>query len=145
MLRICFMTVLLCLFVIPVQAQSEERAYEQGSVWSIGYIKTKPGHFDDYLMNLSNVWKKNLDLYKKDGKILSYKVLNVNWAGDNEPNLILMIEWKDWATFDTPDEYWDEISNKIMGSLDKSKQANIKREELRTLRGGNVAVELLFK
>ncbi len=144
-IRLGSIIVLFCIFVMPVQAQSEERVYEQGSVWSIGYVKTKPGHFDDYLLNLSNLWKRQLDLLKKDGKILSYKVFSVAWPRDDEPNLILMIEYKDWATFDTPDEYWDAITKKTLGSLDKANQANIKREELRTLRGGKVVRELLFK
>ncbi|MFC1786071.1 hypothetical protein ACFLZA_01745 [Candidatus Neomarinimicrobiota bacterium] len=144
-IRLGIIIVLLCLFVIPVQAQSEERAYEQGSVWTISYIETKPGHFDDYLEDLSNVWKKYLDENLKDGKVLSYKILSVSSPRDDEPDLILMIEQKDWAVFDTPDEYWDEVAKKVQGSLDKAQQAGIKREELRTLRGSQTAVELLFK
>ena len=144
-LHISFVVVLLCLFVIPVQAQSEERAYEQGSVWTISYRETKPGHFDDYLEDLSNVWKKYLDENLKDGKVLSYKILSVSSPRDDEPDLILMIEQKDWAIFDTPDEYWDGVAKKVQGSLDKAQQAGIKREELRTLRGSQTAVELLFK
>ena len=130
---------------MPVQAQSEERAYEQGSVWTISYIETKPGHFDDYLKDLSNVWKKYLDENLKDGKVLSYKILSVSSPRDDEPDLILMIEQNDWAVFDTPDEYWDGVAKKVQGSLDKAQQAGIKRDELRTLRGSQTAVELLFK
>ena len=144
-LRISFVVILLCLFVIPVQAQSSDRVYEQGSVWTISYVETKPGHFDDYLTNLSNVWKKYLDENVKNGKVLSYKILSVNSPRDAEPDLILLVEQKDWAVFDTPDEYWDGVAKKVQGSLDKAKQANIKREELRTLRGSQTAVELIFK
>ena len=144
-LRISFVVVLLCLFVLPVQAQEKENVYENGSVWSISYIKTKPGHFDDYLKNLSTTWRKILDEYKKDGKVLSYKVLDVVWARDGEPNLILMVEYKDWTTFDTPDEYWDDVQDKVLGSLEKAKQNMLSREDIRTLRGGKGAVELKFK
>jgi hypothetical protein len=56
-MRISFVIVLLCIFVLPVQAQSD-RVYEDGSVWSISYIKTKPTHFDDYLKNLNDTWRK---------------------------------------------------------------------------------------
>ena len=144
-LRISFVIVLFCLFAMPVQAQSEKRVYENGSVWTITYVKTKPGHFDDYLKDLSMVWKKYLDEQIKDGKALSYKILNVAFARDDEPNLILLVEQKDWATFDTPIEYWEGVSKKVQGSLDKAEQASIDREQLRTLRGSTSAVELLFK
>lgn len=144
-LRISFVIVLLCLFVLPVQAQSDERVYERGSIWTISYVATKPGHFDDYLIDLSKVWKKFLDAQIKDGLILSYKMFSIASVRDNEPNLILMVEFKNWATFDTPDKYYDKLTEKIMGSLEKADQSNIDRGELRTLRGGVTAVELLFK
>ena len=143
-LRISVVIVLLCLFVMPVQAQSG-RVYEDGSVWSISYIKTKPTHFDDYLKNLNDTWRKYQEQYIEDGKILSYKILSIAWARDDEPNLILMVEYKDWATFDTPEEYWDDVNNKIAGSIDKAMKNALSREEMRTLRGGTGAVELKFK
>jgi len=145
-LRISFVIVLLCLFALPVQGQEKERNYEYGSVWDITYIKTKPGHFDDLVNDhLANVYKKYLDAYIKDGKVLSYKILDIAWARDDEPNLILMVEYKDWATFDTPVEYWEGVSKKVQGSLDKAKQTYIDREEIRTIRGSKAAVEILFK
>ncbi len=143
-IRIGFVAIILCIFALPVQAESD-RVYEQGSVWGISYIETKPGHFDDYLLDLSNVWKKFLDEQIKDGIILSYKILNISAPRDNEPNLMLLVEFKNWATFDTPDKYYDDLTKKIMGSLDMATQSNIDREKLRSLRGSQTAVELLFK
>ncbi len=145
-IRLGIIIVLLCLFVIPVQAQSEERAYELGSVWSIGYAKTKPGQFDK-LMNghLANVYTKYYDEMIKDGTVLSYKILSVTWPRDNEPNLIFLVEFKNWAAFDSPPEYWDGIIEKITGTLDKATQSRIDREKLRTLRGDLVAEEIIFK
>ena len=144
-LRIGIVVVLLCVFVIPIKAQSEDRAYERGSVWFITYVETKPGHFDDYLSDLSNIWKNFMDEQIRLGDVLSYKILSVSAVRDNEPDLILLVEYKNWAVFDKPYEYGDKLVEKIMGSLDKSNQANIKREELRELRGSQNAIELIFK
>lgn len=145
-LRTSFVIVLLCLFVFPVQAQSSKNVYKLGSVWSIGYAKTKPGQFDN-LMNghIANVYTKYYDEMMKDGIVLSYKILSVTWPRDNEPNLIFLVEYNNWAAFDSPPEYWDGIVEKVIGSLDKATQSRIDREDLRTLRGGLVAEELLFK
>ncbi len=118
-LRIGIVVVLLCLFAIPIQAQSE-RVYEGGSVWAITYVKTEPGHFDDYLKDLSMVWKEYNDQYIKDGNVLSYKILNV----------------------DSPR---DGVTKKVQGTLDKAKHAGIDRQKLRTLKGELTARELIFK
>ena len=56
-----------------------------------------------------------------------------------------MIEFKDWATFDTPDEYWEKVNNQILGSLEKARETAISREEMRSLKGSKGAVELIFK
>ena len=143
-IQIGIVIIMLCFIVIPVQAQSD-RVYEPGSVWSVAYVETKPGHFDDYLSDLSNVWKKFMDEQIQLGDVLSYKILSISAPRDNEPDLILLVEYKNWAVFDKPYEYTDNIIEKIMGSLDKSNQANIKREELRELRGSQNAIELIFK
>lgn len=37
-------------------AQDNERNYEQGTVWTAGYIETKPGYFNAYMNNLENHW-----------------------------------------------------------------------------------------
>ena len=83
------------------------------------------------------------------GSYNSYGVISfgqsVAWARDDEPNLILMVEFKDWTTFDTPDEDWDDVNKKIAGSIDKAKKNALTREEMRTLRGSTGAVELRFK
>jgi len=143
-LRIGIVVVLLCLIVMPIQAQSD-RVYEGGSVWGITYVKTEPGYFDDYLKDLSMVWKKYNDQYIKDGNVLSYKILNVDSPRDGEPNLILMVEFPNWATFDLKADYWDGVAKKVQGSLEKAKHAGIDRQKLRTIKGGLTVRELIFK
>lgn len=143
-IHIVLVLILFCVLAIPIQAQYD-RVYENGSVWAVSYIETLPGHFDDYLENLSNVWKKNLETLIEDEVVLSYKILSIPDPRDNEPNLILLVEYKNWSVFDMPNEYWDNVTMKTMGSLNEAKQANIKREELRKLRGGLTGVELIFK
>ena len=70
-LRIRIVVILLCIVAIPVIAQDNERVYKEGSVWSISYIKTKPGQFDTYLKNLNETWKLYQEQYIKDGKTIS--------------------------------------------------------------------------
>jgi len=144
-LRLSIIIVLLCLFALPVQAQSEERVYEYGSIWQIGYVDVKPGQLDNFVKYLSKGWKMAMDEYVKDGKILSYKLLEVTWTRDNEPNFIILIEAKNWAVLDTWDEYSDKVNKKIDKLLEKEGNEDINQEEFRTQRGQLISWELKFK
>lgn len=137
--------ILIGIITMPVYAQSSDRVWKEEGVWVMSFIETKPGHFNDYVNDLSNVWRKFLEAQKEDGMVESYKMLNVSFARDNEADLILLVEYKDWAAFDNGADYFDEVASKIMGSTQKAQEANINREELRNLRGSIVAQEIVFK
>lgn len=145
-----FGSILSCFLVFSIlsttaTAQDADRVWENGSVWSVSQIETKPGHFNDYIKDLSNVWRRYLDAQKRDGFVLSYKMLNVNFTRDEEPDLILMVEFKNWAAFDQGVEYFEKLATELQGSTKNARVANINREELRNLRGGLVAQEIKFK
>ena len=133
------------LAVAPAQAD-DHRVYEDGgSVWNISFIETKPGYFDDYIENLSQIWKRYLDEQKKDGDVLSYKMIPIAFPRDGEPNLMLMVEFKNWASFDRGNDYFDKLAKKLQGGTEQATQSNIDREKLRSLRGGFAGQEIKFK
>ena len=128
-------------------AQADDRAYEDGgSVWSISFIETKPGHFDDYIENLDQIWRRYMDEQMKDGDVLSYKMIPIAFPRDGEPNLMLLVEFKNWAVLDRGNnEYFDEMAARLQGSVDQATQSNIDREALRALRGSFAGQEITFK
>ena len=125
--------------------QAADRVWEDGSVWSITYAKTKPGKFNAYMEDLNNVWRVFTEREMRDGDILSYRVLQVSTPRDGEPNVMFLVEYKNWAAFDKGVEYFDKLAAEIMGSPEQSDAASIDREALRTLRGGLTAQEVEFK
>lgn len=125
-------------------AQTAERVYEQGTVWSVGYIETKPGMFDEYMAYLNGPWKAIQEAGKKRGDVISYKVLAVNETRDNEPDLVLMIEYKNMAVFDRSDDELDKQTSAVFGSPVKANQSAVTREAMRTTRGGFLAREMKF-
>jgi len=124
-------------------AQSAERTYDNGPVWTVGYIETKPGMFDEYMAYINGPYKALQEAAKKRGDILSYHVLAVDSPREHEPDVILMIEFKNMAVFDRSLAELDKDTAGVFGSLPKSNQAAIKREDIRTLRGGVTARELV--
>lgn len=139
----CLLT--LAIMTIPV-AQADDRAYNDGgSVWTVSFIETKPGQFDNYIADLNNVWRRYLDAQKADGDVLSYKMIPIAFPRDGEPDLMLMVEFKDWSAFNRGNAYFDKLAAKLQGGVDQATQSNIDREKLRKLRGSFVGREISFK
>jgi len=128
-----------------VSAQTAERVYDNGPVWVISYVETKPGMFDDYMAYLSTKWREVNEADKKAGVVLDYKVLAVDSPRDHEPDVILMIQFKNMAVFDRPLAEMEATSAKAFGSVVKSNQAFASRESMRTNRGGLTTREVVFK
>ena len=145
-LKISIISILLSVLIVvsPVWADDNKRNWDNGSVWSVSPVETKPGKFNAYINDLSRVWRAYLEDSKKDGDVLSYKMLNLVSARDEEPNLLLLVEYKNMAIFDRSMDYFDKQAMKIQGSLDKSIEANINREALRDLRGSILTREIHF-
>lgn len=125
--------------------QAADREWDDGNVWSITYAETKPGKFNDYMSDLNKVWRAFIEAEAKDGDILSWHVLQVPTPADGAPNVIFLIEYKNWAAFDKGTDYFDSLAEKIFGSADMANTASIDREALRTLHGGLTGQEVVLR
>lgn len=119
-----------------------DHPFTRGSVWKISYVQTKPGKLDDYLNDAAHVFERYQEKQKAAGRVLSYKILQLTDARDNEPNLLLMIEYPNYAVLDTPDAVWDQGRKELFGNIKGLNTAAVDREALRTLRGDVYAQEL---
>jgi hypothetical protein len=123
----------------------DTRSYDNGPVWDVSAILTKPGHFDDYMKFVSTTWRAEQEALKAQGLVLDYKVLSVADARENEPDLYLMVEYKNMAAFDTPLDEQDAVTKKIFGSMAAANKTGIDRESIRTLKGDMLTRELILK
>jgi len=128
----------------PAAAQVAERTYENGPVWTVGYVETKPGMFDDYMAYLAGPWKILQEAGKRRGDILAYHVLAVDAPREHESDVILLVEYKNMAVFDRSLSEQDKDTAAAFGSTVGGNKAAVKREEIRVLHGGVTARELLF-
>jgi hypothetical protein len=126
-------------------ALAQEAPYRQGSVWDLTFVRTKPGMTDDYLKGLATNWKAEMEEAKKEGLVLSYRILSANSADRNDWDLMLMIEYKNWAAFDGLDEKFRALDAKIIGTEDQQRDIMVKRLDIREILGGKSAQELILK
>ncbi len=137
--------VLLALVVgVSVFAQVK-RPYHNGSVWSIAFIRMKPGMETAYLNYLAGPWKAEQEASKKDGLILSYKVIGAEGHTPGEWNLMLMTEYKNLATMEANEDKGDALAQKMIGNDDKQMQGYKDRSEIREVMGDRLAREIVLE
>jgi hypothetical protein len=124
---------------------AQDKPYNEGTVWSVSFIKVKPGMFDVYMRDLAVQRKKLMDEAKKQGLIVSERMLVGTAAGRDDWNLMLMVEYKNWAAFDGLSDKFDALALKVVGSEEKQLQMMVKRTEVREIVGEKTLQEITFK
>ena len=122
----------------------QERAWTDGSVWVIDFIRVKSGQDLAYGRALADTWKKAMDEHKKNGQILSYKVLAGPPSTRDDFTHLLMIEFPNYAALDQRDRA-DAGIKKVFGSLEEMEEMLRKREEIREAIGMKLLREMHFK
>jgi hypothetical protein len=134
----------LLLLGVSVFAQVS-RPYRNGSVWSIGFIRMKPGMETAYLNYVATDWKRDQEALKKDGLILSYKVLQTEAHGATDWNLMLLTEYKDMATLEANEAKEDALYQRTVGNDEKQRQGYRERLEIREVMAGRLAREIILE
>ncbi|MFZ4520336.1 MAG: hypothetical protein ACOYNC_01450 [Bacteroidales bacterium] len=124
---------------------AQDKSYTTGSVWQVGFIKLNANMTVDYLNNLKNNWKAIHDEAVKQGVIVSYKILQGAAANPEDWDIMLMTEYKNLASMDGADEKYEAISKKIVGGEEAAKKLNESRVSMRTIYGGKLLREIVYK
>ena len=132
-------------FSSNVSAQTD-KPYTEGTLWQIQFINTKPGMGQLYLKNVSEGWIKVMRAAKEGGFIMDFKVLQAPNASENDWNLILMYELKNYAMLDGMSDKMEALTQKIFNADEGAlHEKAVSRNELRVQLGGRLTQELQFK
>lgn len=136
--------VLVCAF--STQAFAEDgRAYKEGPVTDVTYIKIKPGQFDAYMKWLSATFKPENEALMKAKIITGYKVYTNEARDAHDADVILTITYANLAAMDNLNERSDAITEKFEGTLDKQNQAFADRGSMREILGSRLIREQILK
>lgn len=146
-----FSFLLTVLFLFPfeqIKSQSDD-LYKDGTVWTVTFVKTSANKTGDYLKGLAGTWAASMEEAKKEGLIVSYKLLVGAAANEDDFDIMLMIENKNMAVFD-PDEKrdaaFDAIEKKIRDKMgDKYEMTVTNYDNIRDLLGRKMMRELHLK
>lgn len=130
---------------LATPAAAQDVPVKNGSVWVASRIDVLPGQMPAYLDYLATTWKKQQEWGKTEGWVLSYRVMRTNFARAGEPDLILLIEYKDYATV-AQQEAIDKKFEAATGMGPRQGAAgNLEREKIRSLMGSIQYQELILK
>src|SRR5215472_13644648 len=99
-------------------AFADGKDWSDGPVINVASIRTVDGHFNDYMHWLATTYKKQQEAAKAAGFITSWRVLVVEPRSPQDPDVILVVEYKNWAALDHLGGKLDQVSTKIEGSVD---------------------------
>ena len=142
---LCATAALLALTTTPSPAWADGRDYTDGPVVNSAYIRTVDGHFDDYMHWLATTYKKQQEAAKAAGLITSYRVLVVEARTPQDPDIILVTEFKNWAALDHLAGKMEQVSAKIEGSVEAANKSEVDRAKIRTVLGARTSQEAILK
>jgi hypothetical protein len=119
--------------------------YNEGSVWILSMIKTKAGLADEYLKQISGTVKPTYEEAKKQKIILSYKILQGEASDSHDFNILILVEYPNYAALDGLRDKMDPVLAKVMGSEEQRKDMAVKRLDIREILGTKTMRELTLK
>jgi hypothetical protein len=144
LLHVARAVLLLAILASPAAAQ-QNIPYTEGSVWTLGFIRVNAGMDDDYLNNLRANWKRINDEAKRQGLVLSYKVISAPAANRDDWDLLLMVEYKNMAALDGLRQKSEPIMAKLIGPQSERRTRAVQRNEIREIIGGKLGRELILR
>jgi hypothetical protein len=143
--NLCAIGAFLAALTLSTAAVADGQHWNDGPVVNAAYIRTVDGHFDDYMAWLATTWKKQQEASKKAGLITAYRVMVVEARGPNDPDVILITEFKNWAALDNLGSKFDSVTAQVEGSVEKANQSQVERSKIRTVLGGRTMQEAVLK
>jgi hypothetical protein len=131
------------LLSLTARAQ-DERAYTEGPVTEVNYIRVEYGRFEEYIDWLNSTWKPTMEATKKAGLIIDYKVFRLTPKSPDLPNIILWITYKNMAALDKGVEQ-EAVAKKVIGSTEVQNKARVGRNDYRKVLGSEYIRELVLK
>jgi hypothetical protein len=126
-------------------ALADDHAYTEGPVVNVASIRTVDGKFDEYMKWIDTIWKAQEEAAKKAGDVISYSVYSVEPRSPHDPDLLLVVTYKNWAALDGALAKSDAIAKQTEGSVAASNQSQAERAKIRTVLGSQTMQQLILK
>ena len=141
----CAAAALLGLSSLSSVAFADGKDWSDGPVINVSSIRTVDGHFDEYMHWLATTYKKQQEAAKKAGLITNYQVILIEARGPNDPDVLLVTEFKNWAALDNLGGKFDKVSAEVEGSVEAANKSEADRAKIRTVLGSRTEQVAILK
>ena len=146
MIKTIILSMCLAVSSLSLNARAQDvRQYTDGPVTEVAYIQVEYGHFEEYIDWLNSTWKPTMEATKKAGLIIDYKVFKLTPKSPDQPNIFLMITFKDGAAALDKGVELEEVAKKVIGSTEVQNKARVGRNQYRKVLGTEYVRELILK
>ena len=129
----------------PNARAQDVRQYTDGPVTELDYVRVEYGHFEEYIDWLTSTWKPTMEAAKKAGLIIDYKAVRATPKTPDQPNIFLMITYKNMSAALDKDVELEEVAKKVIGSTEVQNKARAGRNQYRTVLGTEYVREIILK
>jgi hypothetical protein len=130
---------------MPVVLSAQAFPYTEGSVWAMSLSRVKSGYADDYYNDLRASVKRQLDEAKRQGLVLSYKLISTDATNPDDWNMLLMVEYKNMAALDGLRAKMDPIASRTVGTREERRNRAVKRNDMRQVIGTKLGREIILR
>jgi hypothetical protein len=123
----------------------DSKSYTEGTVMEVTSIRTKPGMFDAYMKWLDTTGKQIREDEKKAGLILDYAVYGALPRSPHDPDIYLVITYKNMAALDGLSDRVEPLQRKIWATREAGAKAAADRESMREVLGTELIRRLDLK
>src|SRR5580692_12675910 len=131
--------------MIKTARARDERAYADGPVTEVTYLQVEYGRFEDYIDWLNSTWKPTMEATKEAGLIIDYKAFRATPKSPDQPNIFLMITYKNAAAALDKGVELEAVAKKVICSTECQNKARVARNEYRKVLGTELIRELILK
>src|ERR1700732_5603221 len=103
----------LSMSTISTALADDSKSYTEGTVMEVTSIRTKPGIFDAYMKGLDTTGKQLREDEKKAGLIVDYAIYAVMPRSPRDPDIYLVITYKNMAALDGLSDRVEPLQKKI--------------------------------
>ncbi len=131
---------------LQAQTSNTQKELKEDKIWSVEYIRTKPGQGENYKKYLAKNYVTLMNKAKEKGIIADYILLSSMPANEDDWDIMIMIAVNKFADMDNMDEKFDKLIAEVFDPKDEARQNELKdRFNLRIFMGGKMARQLVLK
>ncbi len=105
--------VLVCLFVVSGGGAQQFPADGEKPMWTMEFIKVKPGMFGFTLGYLDDNWMRVREEAKRQGAVLGYHRIAEQGSRESDGTIVLLTEFKNQAAYDAHEKLFASIRKQL--------------------------------